>query len=114
MMHRSDRIRRREAARGQSARHARRRFVLLDLAARYADLVAAADEVLAAAGRTGEGAPAMRAGAAPDADAAYYERLETGARWLASRTSSPEERDEHLGMANRYARLRLEAAGEQG
>ncbi|MEA3004174.1 MAG: hypothetical protein QOH81_2962 [Sphingomonadales bacterium] len=112
-MHRSDRIRRREAAKGQSALHARRRGVLLDLAARYADLVAAADEVLAAAGLTGEGAPVMRAGAAPDADAAYYERLETGARWLASRTSSQEERDEHLGMANRYARLRLEAAGER-
>jgi hypothetical protein len=113
-MHRSDRIRRREAAKGARARHARQRGLLLDLAARYADLLAAADEALALAGKAGEGVAAGRAPAPqPDADAAYYERLETGARWLASRTSSQEERDEHLGMANRYARLRLEAAGER-
>ncbi|MDB5691108.1 MAG: hypothetical protein JWO81_171 [Alphaproteobacteria bacterium] len=112
-MHRSDRIRRREAARGLSVLHARRRGVLLDLAARYGDLVAAADEALALAGKAGEGAPTGPSSPSrlPHADAAYYERLETGARWLASRTASQEEREKHLGMANRYARLRLDAAG---
>lgn len=48
---------------------------------------------------------------APVADAAYYQRLETGARWLASRTGSEAERGEHLFMADRYARLRADAAG---
>ncbi|HEX6374656.1 MAG TPA: hypothetical protein VFZ91_02940 [Allosphingosinicella sp.] len=43
-------------------------------------------------------------------DAAYYERLETGARWLASRAGEGSERDGHLGHADRYARLRLDAA----
>jgi hypothetical protein len=93
-MHRSDRLRRTEteAAKGRRDRRERRArglSVLLDLAERY-------------------GTPAA-AGEADDAT--YYERLETGARWLASRTVSPAERDEHLRMANRYARLRLEAVG---
>jgi hypothetical protein len=37
-----------------------------------------------------------------------YEQLEIGARWLASRAACADERAEHLGMANKYARLRLE------
>ena len=45
----------------------------------------------------------------PD-DAAHYEQLETGARWLASRSSNEAERHEHLAMATKYARLRLDAA----
>ena len=44
------------------------------------------------------------------AETAYYERLETGARWLASRSGAGAERDAHLGHADRYARLRLDAA----
>ena len=44
-------------------------------------------------------------------DAVYYQRLETGARWLASRSGAAAERDVHLVMANRYARLGLDAAG---
>ena len=44
-------------------------------------------------------------------EAGYYERLETGARWLASRAGEGAERDVHLGHADRYARLRLEASG---
>jgi hypothetical protein len=51
---------------------------------------------------------AKTAAAAPDAF--YYERLETGARWLASRAAGAAEREAHLAMANRYARLRLDAA----
>ena len=45
--------------------------------------------------------------------ALYYERLETGARWLAAKAGRPAERDEHLGMANRYARLRLDSPGTE-
>ena len=45
------------------------------------------------------------------AEAGYYGRLETGARWLASRAAAGAERDAHLGHADRYARLRLDAAG---
>jgi hypothetical protein len=81
------------------------RLVHLDLAGRYSIKAAAA-------------APAVpeREGAhlalpRPEiAEAEHYERLETGARWLASRSADSGARDEHLGMANRYARLRLAAA----
>ncbi|MEA3040157.1 MAG: hypothetical protein QOE79_2670 [Sphingomonadales bacterium] len=45
--------------------------------------------------------------------AEHYQRLETGARWLASRSEAQSERDEHLGMANLYARLRLAASEER-
>ena len=41
------------------------------------------------------------------AEPGYYEQLETGARWLASRTSDGAERDTHLGHAQRYHRLRV-------
>jgi hypothetical protein len=44
------------------------------------------------------------------AEAGRYQRLETGARWLASRSGAGAERDAHLGHADRYARLRLDAA----
>jgi hypothetical protein len=42
-------------------------------------------------------------------EAVYYQQLETGARWLAARTTCAAERSTHLGMANRYAELRLDA-----
>ena len=42
-------------------------------------------------------------------DTGYYEQLETGARWLAARADEGSERDTHLGHAERYARLRLDA-----
>jgi hypothetical protein len=41
---------------------------------------------------------------------AYYERLEAGARWMASRSDSAAAHDGHLAAANRYARLRKDAA----
>ena len=47
----------------------------------------------------------------PPSDAGYYSRLETGARWLASRAGAGTERETHLGHGERYARLRLAAAG---
>ena len=49
---------------------------------------------------------------AEPADAEYYQRLETGARWLASRSTDAGERSKHLGMAYRYSRLRIDAADE--
>lgn len=77
-------------ANARRAANAEARLVHLDLAGRYSVKAAAAAPVL-------EGP-------------AYYERLETGARWLASRAAEGCEREGHLGNANRYARLRLDAA----
>lgn len=76
-------------ANARLAANAEARLVHLDLAGRYSVKAAAA--------------------AAPEGPA-YYERLETGARWLASRSAEGCEREGHLGNANRYARLRLDAA----
>ncbi len=49
--------------------------------------------------------------------AVYYSQLEQGARYLASITADSAERRTHLGFANRYYRLgveaRLDAAAEQ-
>jgi hypothetical protein len=42
-------------------------------------------------------------------DATYYAQLEQGARYLAALAKSELERREHLGWANRYFRLRLDA-----
>jgi hypothetical protein len=77
-------------ANARRAANAEARLIHLDLAGRYSVKAAAA-------------APAL-------GDPAYYERLETGARWLASRAPEGFEREGHLGNANRYARLRLDAA----
>lgn len=104
------------AAMARGAGSSRARLVHLDLAGRYS--IKAAASAAAALGRseTAEARPQLSAPppGPQDIDAsfggsAYYERLETGARWLASRAAAPAERDEHLGMATRYARLRLEA-----
>ena len=40
--------------------------------------------------------------------AVYYSQLEQGARYLAALAADESEREEHLGWANRYFRLRLE------
>ncbi|HKT14467.1 MAG TPA: hypothetical protein VJR87_03585 [Allosphingosinicella sp.] len=47
--------------------------------------------------------------AVPD-PALHYARLEQGARYLASLAISDDERREHLGWANRYYQLRVDAA----
>jgi hypothetical protein len=39
----------------------------------------------------------------------YYAQLEEGARYLASLATTDAERNVHLGWANRYYRLRLDA-----
>ena len=41
--------------------------------------------------------------------ATYYAQLEEGARYLASLATSDSERQVHLGWANRYYRLRIDA-----
>lgn len=45
----------------------------------------------------------------PADDHLYYSQLEAGALYLAAGASSGSERKVHLGMANRYARLRADA-----
>jgi hypothetical protein len=91
-------------ANARRAGGAEARLVHLDLAGRYSIKAAAAATL-----PEQEGAhPALPL---PDsAEAEHYQRLETGARWLASRSPDTGAREEHLGMANRYARLRLAAA----
>jgi hypothetical protein len=42
----------------------------------------------------------------------YYSQLEQGARYLASISADAAERRTHLGWANHYYRLRLEARFE--
>jgi hypothetical protein len=41
--------------------------------------------------------------------AVYYSQLEQGARYLASTSADQAERRTHLGWANRYYRLSIEA-----
>ena len=45
------------------------------------------------------------------ADVRHYTQLETGARWLAERSTPGDERDGHLAQAERYSRLRCDAEG---
>ena len=45
-----------------------------------------------------------------NADRIYYWQLALGARYLAGEAQCVQERRQHLGMANRYARLALDAA----
>jgi hypothetical protein len=42
--------------------------------------------------------------------AGYYAQLEQGARHLAALSEDGDERRIHLGWANRYCRLRMDAA----
>lgn len=77
---------RKHAAHARAAANSEIKLIHLDLAGRYS--------VKAASAQGG---------------AIGYEELEIGARWLASRARSDPERAEHLAMANKYARLRLES-----
>jgi hypothetical protein len=98
------------AANARRATSAEARLVHLDLAGRYSIKAAAAARPPWAAPEAAHPAPALPA----PADASHYERLETGARWLASRPGEGAEREAHLGNAARYARLRLDAAAAAG
>ena len=97
------------AANARRATSAESRLIHLDLAGRYS--IKAALVCPAPAGRdAGVTLPLPQ----PErGDAEHYERLETGARWLASRASNEAEANEHLAMATKYARLRLDAVGDR-
>jgi hypothetical protein len=106
------------AAMARRARSSEARLVHLDLAGRYSIKAAMAPPLQQAP----DARPALslrgpEPGAADTGAAyggmAYYEQLETGARWLATRATGAAERDEHITMANRYARLRLDAAPQR-
>ena len=99
------------AANARRASSAEARLVHLDLAGRYSVKAAAAAE---RASRPAPEAARPVLALPPMADAVDYEQLETGARWLASRATEAREREGHLGNANRYARLRLDAAAAAG
>jgi hypothetical protein len=94
------------AANARGARTPELRLVHLDLAGRYSLKAAAASQTGEDPAADPRSRPAISF-SMPEAD---YEQLETGARWLASRALDEAERHEHLGWANRYARLRLEDA----
>ncbi|HEY5722440.1 MAG TPA: hypothetical protein VIT45_08965 [Allosphingosinicella sp.] len=100
------------AANARGADSSRARLIHFDLAGRYSVMAAhAAAERAANDGAQQELRLALQPPEMPDA--AYYERLEIGARWLASRAATEAERHEHLGTANKHARQRLEAGGER-
>jgi hypothetical protein len=82
------------SAMAEAASCAEARLAHLELAGRYSIMAAVA-------GRRFDEADV----GAPFGGSVYYERLETGARWLASHAPTAAEHREHLGMANRYARL---------
>jgi hypothetical protein len=85
------------------------RLIHLDLAGRYSVKAAASPDRRARNPvHSGAATPAGEMVEAPG-DAPDYEHLEIGARWLASRTENEAERQVHLGLANKYARLRLDA-----
>ncbi len=95
------------AANARRTGSSRARLIHLDLAGRYSVLAARAAEARDGVGQEGTGLGLEL----PDfPGAAYYERLEIGARWLASRAESESERHQHLATANLHARRRLEAA----
>src|SRR3954454_17156998 len=84
-----------------NARHAggaEARLVHLDLAGRYSIKAAAA---AAAATRPEQESDRVALHLPGSAEADHYQRLETGARWLAARSADSGAREEHLGMANR-------------
>ncbi|HEY0147651.1 MAG TPA: hypothetical protein VGB70_01460 [Allosphingosinicella sp.] len=93
------------------------RMAHLELTGRYSIQAAVASP--RAARKAAPARLSLRApGAETDVDAvfggvAYYERLEAGARWLAGKAASFIERDQHLGAAKRYARLRIDAASSR-
>lgn len=95
-------------AMAREATSAEARLIHLDLAGRYS--VKAASEGGIPPRRVAEGivvrAKRLSAAVAPTVDdGTYYAQLEEGARFLAARAATDSERQQHLGMANRYVRL---------
>ena len=96
------------AANARRALSAQARLVHLDLAGRYSIKAAAELQSPWIPPAAAEARPQLRLPS--PRGPCYYERLETGARWLASRAAEGAEREGHIGNADRYARLRLDAA----
>ena len=96
-------------ANARRATSAESRLIHLDLAGRYSIKAALAGPAPARP----EARVALALPRPERGDAEHYEQLETGARWLASRASNEAESNEHLAMATRYARLRLDAAADE-
>jgi hypothetical protein len=96
-------------ANSRGASSAVSRLIHLDLAGRYS--IKAALACPAPAGR--DAGVALALPPPEHGDAEHYERLETGARWLASRASNEAEANQHLAMATKYARLRVDAVGDR-
>jgi hypothetical protein len=94
------------AAAASRAKSSQSRLIHLDLAGRYSIKAALAAP---ACGRAEAGA-ALALPQPSLGDAEHYQQLETGARWMASRSPDEAERHQHLAMATKYARLRLDAA----
>jgi hypothetical protein len=105
------------SAMAQQARCSQARLAHLELAGRYS--IKAASAGASRRQPTQDRARlALKPVQAAEADAVfggavYYKRLETGARWLAGRAASATERNRHLAMANRYSRLRGDAAASR-
>lgn len=92
----------------REATSAEARLIHFDLAGRYS--VKAANEGGIPPRRIAEGivvrAKHLPTAVAPSVDdGIYYAQLEEGARFLAARAATDAERQQHLGMANRYVRL---------
>ena len=96
------------AANARRAASAEARLAHLDLAGRYS--VKAADCAPAEPPRPAP-PPELPVERPTPAD---YARLEIGALWLALRSRADAERQAHIGMADRYARLGLEADSPKG
>lgn len=97
------------AANARRAASAEARLVHLDLAGRYSIKAAAC------APPERQPPPLQPALATVErADPDHYGKLEAGALWLASQAEAEAERETHLGMAGRYARLGLVARAPGG
>jgi hypothetical protein len=92
-------------ANAQRAATSTSRLIHFDLAGRYS-----VKAVAAGPAASPKAAPLAMSLPQPGAgDAEHYRQLETGARWLAGQAPDEAERQEHLAMAGRYARLRRDA-----
>ena len=100
------------------AQGAEARMAHLELAGRYSIKAATASSRRSVQAAPGTRMVLRSSPAEVNADAvfggvAYYERLETGARWMASNAAGAAERDRHLAAANKYARLHSDAASRR-
>jgi hypothetical protein len=96
------------ATNARLAGSAEARLVHLDLAGRYSIKAAVA---AAGSSEPPQGEARLALPLPEISEVERYHRLETGARSMAALSRDAAEREKHLGMANRYVRLRLSAGG---